>query len=41
LQEELKKLGLMKKEVTQQLDICVTTVNKYIKQELLSIFQEE
>lgn len=31
----------MKKEVAQQLDISVTTVNKYIKQELLSIFQEE
>jgi len=35
LQEELKKSGLMTKEVTQLLDIPVTTVNKYIKQELL------
>ncbi|MED4797182.1 helix-turn-helix domain-containing protein, partial [Priestia megaterium] len=41
LQEELKKPGLTTKEVAQQLDISVTTVNKYIKQELLPAFQEE
>ncbi|MDY0942784.1 helix-turn-helix domain-containing protein [Priestia megaterium] len=41
LQKELKKPGLMTKEVAQQLDIPVTTVNKYIKQELLPAFQEE
>lgn len=41
MQEEFKKLGLLKKEVAQQLDISFTTVNKYIKQELLSMFQEE
>ncbi|MCP1191468.1 helix-turn-helix domain-containing protein [Priestia flexa] len=41
LQEELKKPGLTTKEVAQQLDISVTTVNKYIKQGLLPAFQEE
>ncbi|MDR7242826.1 helix-turn-helix domain-containing protein [Priestia megaterium] len=41
LQEELKKPGLTTKEVAQQLDISVTTVNKYIKQELLPAFQAE
>ncbi|MDP1471856.1 helix-turn-helix domain-containing protein [Priestia megaterium] len=41
LQEELKKPGLTTKEVARQLDISVTTVNKYIKQELLPAFQEE
>jgi len=41
LQEELKKPGLTTKEVAQQLDISTTTVNKYIKQELLPAFQEE
>ncbi|MGF9741831.1 helix-turn-helix domain-containing protein [Priestia megaterium] len=41
LHEELKKPGLTPKEVAQQLDISVTTVNKYIKQELLPAFQEE
>ncbi|MCP1452381.1 hypothetical protein [Priestia megaterium] len=37
LQEELKRSGL----TAQQLDISVTTVNKYIKQELLPAFQAE
>lgn len=41
LQEELKKPGLTTKEVAQQLDISVTTVNKYIKQGLLPAFQEK
>ncbi len=41
LKEELRKPGLTTKEVAQQLDISVTTVNKYIKQELLPAFQEE
>jgi len=41
LQGELKKPGLTTKEVAQQLDISVTTVNKYIKQELLPALQEE
>ncbi|MCM3068450.1 helix-turn-helix domain-containing protein [Priestia flexa] len=41
LQEELKKPGLTTKEVAQQLDISVTTVNKYIKQGWLPAFQEE
>ncbi|MBU8854964.1 helix-turn-helix domain-containing protein [Bacillus sp. FJAT-26377] len=41
LQEELKKPGLTTKEVAQQLDISVTTVNKYIKHELLPAFQAE
>ncbi|MBY0061243.1 MULTISPECIES: helix-turn-helix domain-containing protein [Priestia] len=41
LKEELKKPGLTTKEVAEQLDISVTTVNKYIKQELLPAFQEE
>ncbi|MED4219651.1 helix-turn-helix domain-containing protein [Priestia megaterium] len=41
LQQELKRPGLTTKEVAQQLNISVTTVNKYIKQELLPAFQEE
>ncbi|MEJ9306752.1 helix-turn-helix domain-containing protein [Priestia megaterium] len=41
LQEDLRKPGLTTKEVAQQLDISVTTVNKYIKQELLPVFQAE
>ncbi|MDH2364089.1 MULTISPECIES: helix-turn-helix domain-containing protein [Priestia] len=31
----------MTKEVAQRFDISVTTVNKYIKQELLPAFQKE
>ncbi|UYP07235.1 helix-turn-helix domain-containing protein [Priestia megaterium] len=41
LKEELKKPGLTTKEVAQQLDLSVNTVNKYIKQELLPAFQAE
>ncbi|WP_372585309.1 helix-turn-helix domain-containing protein [Priestia megaterium] len=41
LQEELRKPGLTTKEVAKQLGISVTTINKYIKQEMLPVFQEE
>ncbi|WDC91271.1 helix-turn-helix domain-containing protein [Priestia megaterium] len=41
LKEELKKPGLTTKEVAQQLDLSVNTVNKYIKQQLLPAFQAE
>ncbi|MBU8690788.1 helix-turn-helix domain-containing protein [Priestia megaterium] len=41
LKEELKEPGLTTKEVAQQLDLSVNTVNKYIKQELLPAFQAE
>ncbi|MGG1369978.1 helix-turn-helix domain-containing protein [Priestia megaterium] len=41
LKEELKKPGLTTKEVAQQLNLSVNTVNKYIKQELLPAFQAE